>query len=168
MSLYVFGYGSLINMSENKELNLKKKRRVCPVMINGLKRAFNVASSSSGKYKVLGVKNTKDADKKCNGILIQIDREKELAALLKREANYIPKEVDLARIRFPYNKTLTFQPGDKVVCFYPQAKFTLTQQASKQVNLRPNYLTICLTGAAKFGKDFLTDFIATTPELAKH
>lgn len=161
MSIYVFGYGSLINMKENKELIFKKGRIICPVMVNGLNRAFNVSSS---KYKVLGVKDTKNANKQCNGILIKIDYAEELAKLLHREANYTSKELNLARISFPYKKKLILQPGDKVLCFYPKTKFTLTQKASKQLNIRPNYLNICLDGSANFGKDFLQDFLHTTVE----
>jgi hypothetical protein len=161
MSIYIFGYGSLINMKENRELNSKKRRIICPVMVDGLKRAFNVSSS---KYKVLGVKDTKNPNNQCNGILIKIDYAEELAKLLQREVNYTSKELDLARITFPYNKKLSFQPGDKVLCFYPKAKFTLTQKTSNQLNIRPNYLNICLNGAANFGKDFLQDFLDTTVE----
>lgn len=161
MSIYIFGYGSLINMKENKELKFIKRRIICPVMVNGLKRAFNVSSSN---YKVLGVKDTKDIQKKCNGILIKIDNAEEFAKILQREANYTPKELDLSRISFPYKKKITLHSDDKVLCFYPKSKFTLTQKNSKELDIRPEYLNICLTGASNFGKEFLQDFISTTPE----
>ena len=165
MSIYVFGYGSLINMKENKaELNLNIKHKVVPVAVSGLKRSFNV-SSQGGKYKLLGIKETKNSAIKCNGILIQIRNTEELAKIMEREKNYKPKWLDHKRISFPYNKQLALKPSDQIIYFYPKAKYTLTKKAAEDLSIRPNYLSICLEGATNLGEDFLKDFAETTEGL---
>ena len=164
MSIYVFGYGSLINMPENKELSVKNKRKICPVMVSGLKRSFNVITSSntSAKYKVLGVKNSSDTKKRCNGILIEITDSEELAKLINREKNYTPKQLASKRISFPYKKHLSLTKADQIICFYPQAKYTLKKKEAAELKIRPKYLQICLAGARDFGEEFLHDFNETT------
>jgi gamma-glutamylcyclotransferase (GGCT)/AIG2-like uncharacterized protein YtfP len=161
MSTYIFGYGSLINMKENtREIS---KRQIWPVMVDGLKRSFNV-SSIGGKYKVLGIKEVKGKSKS-NGVLIKLRTAEELAKLIDREKNYSTKWLDHKRISFPYKKQLTLNPDDQVIYFYPKAKYTLTKKAAEQLAIRPNYLTICLEGAVVLGEDFLQDFAETTEGL---
>ena len=157
MAIYVFGYGSLINMQENKELTLPRKS--WPVVVNGLKRSLNVHGKN---HLVFGVKDVKTSH--CNGILFKVNAA-ELASLQEREKLYRMKTLDKTRLEFPYKKKLQFKPADTVVCFYPQAKFVLTKKelAAKQPLKTQNYLQICETGAAALGPDFYNDFIATTP-----
>ena len=163
MSIYVFAYGSLINMPENKELPVKKKRKICPVMVSGLKRSFNVISSSntSAQYKVLGVKESSDVKNQCNGILIEITDSEELVILIKREKNYTPRQLALERISFPYKKHLSLTKADQIICFYPKVKYTLKNKEVSELKIRPKYLQICLAGARDFGEDFLHDFTET-------
>jgi hypothetical protein len=162
MSIYIFAYGSLINMKENtREI---KTRKVVPVMVTGLKRQFNV-SSTGGKYKVLGVKETKNTKIKCNGILIKLRSAEEMAKLLEREKNYQPKWLDHKRISFDYKKHLDLKPDDQIICFYPQARYTLTKKAAEELPIRPKYLNICLEGARELGDKFLQDFAETTEGL---
>ena len=160
MSIYVFGYGSLINMRDNKLLFLKNKRKICPIMVSGLKRSFNV-SSTGGKYKVLGVKESTDKNKQCNGILIEITDSEELAKLIKREKNYTPRQLTPERLSFPYKKYLSLNNTDQVICFYPQTKYILKKKEAAEIKIRPKYLQICLEGARDFGEDFLNDFTET-------
>lgn len=157
MSVYIFGYGSLINKEELKnEFNINKK--VIPVIVSGFTRSFDV-SSSGGKYKVLGIKNKKGAW--CNGIVFKVNEE-ELAKLIERESNYIVKAIEQNRISFDYGKQLTFKKDDQVLCFYPKPLYRLNKKQSTSRPIRPNYETICLEGARAFGPDFLRDFSETT------
>jgi hypothetical protein len=153
MSIYVFGYGSLINKNELiKEFS--KKKKVIPAIVSGLKRAFNV-SSKGGAYKVLGVKDSKQAW--CNGVLIKVN-EAELLALIKRESHYVAKIIKKDRFSFPYGKKIEWKREDRIVCFYPEPLFKLNKMQSKRIPVRPNYLNICLEGAAELGEDFLQGF----------
>ena len=158
MSVYIFGYGSLINKNEISE-ELHKKKKIIPVIVTGLKRSFNI-SSSGGKYKVLGVQDTKK-DNWCNGVLFKVNEE-ELEKLIERESNYIVKTIEQNRISFDYGKQLTFKKDDQVLCFYPKPLYRLNKKQSTSRPIRPNYETICLEGARAFGPDFLRDFTETT------
>ena len=165
MSIYIFGYGSLINMKENaNQIKNPLKRKIVPVTVHGLKRQFNV-SSQGGEYKVLGVKDTKDTKVKCNGILIKLRSAEEMAKLLDREKNYQPKWLDHKRLSFDYKKQLALNADDQIICFYPKAKYTLTKKAAEQLPIRPNYLNICLEGAAEISDIFLQDFAEMTEGL---
>jgi hypothetical protein len=152
-------------MKENaNEIKNPLKRKVVPVIVSGLKRQFNV-SSHDGKYKVLGVKDTKDTKIKCNGILIKLRSAEEMARLLNREKNYQPKWLDHKRISFDYKKQLPLNPADQIICFYPKAKYTLTKKAAEHLPIRPNYLNICLEGAGEISDKFLQDFAEMTEGL---
>lgn len=155
MSIYVFGYGSLINVKTCKELYQIKNRIICPVTVSGMKRSFCV-SSNGGKYKVLGVRESKKND--CNGLLIKMNSAEELANLFKREKNYIAKPLDQVRILFNYKKQLTLTAADQIICFYPLKKYLLTKKNAETIKIKPNYLNTCLEGASEQGEDFLQDF----------
>jgi hypothetical protein len=156
MTIYVFGYGALLNLPLIKELTQPKKS--WPVVINGLKRSLNVMGQ---KHLVFGVKDVKTAW--CNGVLFKVN-ENELARLQEREKLYTMKTVDKQRVEFPYKKTLRFKAADQIVCFYPQAKYVLTKKElmAKNPVQSPDYLRICQTGAAAISANFYNDFIETT------
>ncbi len=152
MSIYVFGYGSLINMKKNTQLNHPKK--ICPVIITGLKRTLNVAGKSS---RLFGVKNVKNKAT-CNGILFKVN-ETELSNLLRREKLYEMKELAQSRVQFVYNKCLTFKPADKIICFFPRPQYVLTKKMLATKPISATYSAICTEGAAKISEAFLTDFL---------
>ena len=161
MSIYVFGYGSLINKNELiKEIH--KNKNIIPVLVKGLKRSFNV-SSKGGKYKVLGVRNSSSSKAECNGVLVKVNKE-ELAELIEREKNYSIKPIKKDRLSFPYGKEVELKNEDQLFCFYPETLFKLTKTESERIPIRPNYLNICLEGAKALGEDFFNDFIETTQE----
>ena len=102
MTIYVFGYGSLINMKKSHhQIENPIVRKICPVMVKDLKRYFNVIGN--GNYRVLGVKDVPNSV--CNGIIYRVS-EAELERLIEREKHYTPKLLDRQRIMFSYNKTI--------------------------------------------------------------
>jgi hypothetical protein len=149
MTIYVFGYGSLID----------NKKKLYPVKVAGLKRAINV-NCGNGTYKVLGVK--KNQRHWCNGVLFKVN-ETDLAKLIKREQKYTPELLDPAQLTFAYTKTHpTFKPDDQIIYFLPQPAQRLSQKEAASREIRPDYLNQCLRGAAAISEDFLKDFLATT------
>ena len=154
MSLYVFGYGALLNTKEIKELNQPKKG--CPVSVEGLKRSLNVGGN---KHRVFGVKDVPTAH--CNGILIKVNAT-ELASLKEREKLYTIKALAKDRIKFPYKKCIKFKPADQILCFYPEAKYILTKAKLAAKQMDAAYVRGALTGAAAISAGFLQDFIDTT------
>ena len=153
MSIYVFGYGSLINMEKNTELNHSIRKSICPVTVKGLKRSLNV---NGEHYRVFGVKEVKTA--LCNGLVFKVT-ERELANLIEREKLYTLKPIKKDRIVFNYGKCLTFKPNDEVVCFYPLQKYVLTKHKLDTKPINETYLQICIDGSSKISNPFLDDFI---------
>jgi hypothetical protein len=158
MTIYVFGYGALLNLKTVKEFSQPKKS--WPVLINGLKRSLNVMGQ---RHLVFGVKEVKTAW--CNGLLIKVN-ENELARLQEREKLYTMKTIDKKRVDFSYKKTLQFKPADQIVCFYPQAKYVLTKkELVTKIPLHiqsQHYVDNCKTGAAAVSTEFYEDFLETT------
>lgn len=154
MSIFIFGYGSLINMPQNTELTQPKK--ICPVIVSGLKRALNISGPES-KFRVFGVKNSKTHD--CNGILFKVS-EQELANLIKREQLYKIKLLEKERIDFAYKKTIAFKPADKIFCFFPQHNYVLPKNLLNSKPISQKYLNICTEGAQRISEDFLRDFLS--------
>jgi hypothetical protein len=154
MTVYVFAYGSLLNIHETKELTHPKK--IYPCLIKGLKRSLNVDGKN---HLVMGVKDVKTSQ--CNGILIQVTPE-ELANLQKRERLYQLKTIVKSRVEFPYSPKIQFQAADEVLCFYPQVKYVLTRKALVTKTISTTYVNTCKKGAAAISPEFLEDFIATT------
>lgn len=158
MTIYVFGYGSLINMKKNKhQIENPVVRKICPVVVKDLKRYFNVLGN--GNDRLLGVKDMPNSV--CNGILYRVS-EAELERLIEREKHYMPKILERERIMFSYNKTIPFTPDDEIICFYPQAKYTLTKKIAITLPIRENYFPTCTEGAKKISKAFFEDFMQTT------
>jgi len=151
MSIYVFGYGALLNLKPIKEIERSKK--ICPVMVTGLKRSLNVKGE---KQLVFGVKNVKTS--KCNGILFKVN-ETELAKLQQREKLYTMKPLAKERIVFAYGKCLSLKPADQIICFYPQASYVLTKKELLDEE-RPisAYVRNCKAGARAIGDTFFQDF----------
>ena len=156
MSTYVFGYGSLINMEKNTELNNSIHKKICPVTVKGLKRSLNVNGKN---HRVFGVKDVKTAF--CNGLLFKVT-DKELDNLIEREKLYTIKPLSKSRILFNYKKCITFKPNDEVICFYPMKKYVLTKTKLDTKPINENYLQICIEGSSKINKQFLDDFVKTT------
>lgn len=154
MSIYVFGYGALLNLKTIKEIERLKK--ICPVMVKGLKRSLNVTGE---KHLVFGVKDVKTSS--CNGILFKVN-ETELAKLQQREKLYTMKTLAKERIDFAYGKCLSLNPNDQIICFYPQAKYILTKKELVTSLQSQHYLRKCQTGATAMGLDFYKDFMQTT------
>jgi hypothetical protein len=150
MSLYIFGYGSLINMTYNKELNNPLERTIYPVKSRNMERSWNVC----GKTKTyMGVRNKKNFV--INGILFKISEE-ELTKLINRETYYEPKIISFDRISF-YKDPLIFNCDDKIICFYSKPN---NNNICSPKDL--SYLYMCLEGCLKISKAFTKDFIENT------
>ena len=154
MSLYVFGYGALIHLHKIKEIERPEKKKICPVMVKGLKRSLNVGGAN---HLVFGVKNVKTAV--CNGILFKVNAA-ELAKLQEREKLYTMKTLAKERIDFAYGKCVSLKPIDQIICFYPQVVLTKKQVLDKPVSSA--YISNCKAGARAIGEMFFQDFLDTT------
>jgi hypothetical protein len=153
MAIYIFGYGSLINMAWNAtEIKNAKERTFWPVLVTDLQRSFNAKGT---KYTALNVTNVKGST--CNGIIFKVNA-KELQLLKIREAQYTLKPIHKTRLDFVYGAQSPLLPADKVFCFY-----ALAAKVNKAMCLlNKNYVKICLDGCAKISATFLADFVLMT------
>jgi hypothetical protein len=158
MAIYVFGYGSLMNMSENTELDRPLQKTLIPVSVKGMKRAFNVNSMALKDTVVLGVRDVRTSV--CNGVLFKVTAA-EFERLETRENLYVPKELAPDRLVFTYSSSF-LKKTDKSICFYPLPRYVLTKKQAALKKIKPAYLRSCLDGAEKLGEEFLADFLFTT------
>jgi len=160
-TIYVFGYGSLMNMWYNKELQERGTTRpIAAVKITNLERAWNVCGA---KDVFLGVKDKKGSE--TNGLLFQVSQE-ELQKLKLRERLYISRLLQHKRIRFyPGQTNILLKSKDQVICFYPKQVKTLkhsTLAKRKTCKKNFNYIQLCLEGTLQVGEEFTYDFLNTT------
>lgn len=157
MTIYVFGYGALLNLKTIKEIQRPENKKICPVIVSGLKRTLNVKGA---KQLLFGVKNVKTAH--CNGILFKVN-EMELVKLQEREKLYTIKTLAKERIDFVYGKCLSLKSADQIICFYPQASYVLTKKYLLDVEETTAiaYVRNCKSGARAISDVFFQDFLDT-------
>jgi len=168
MTIYIFGYGSLINrnIKFNKQFDIYP-RKIIPVIINNLQRHWIKPIKSEpdleldldfavlGVYDVISSSISNNNLYKTNGLLIEVNHN-ELTKLDLRERFYIRKEINKNRININLN------PEDIIYTYYSdetKVEKTYFNQYSEQ-NL--DYLFICLDGCIKISKKFLLTFLMTT------
>ena len=139
MTMWVFGYGSLINYDAQIKY---------PVIISGLKRSWHVRGESQ-KQTYLGVQDNKDFQ--CNGVVIKVTL-LELEEIIKREEYYINIPISRDRINRNFSNT------DIIYCFYSNNfnKPTIEYPICKK------YIKECIQGCKQYGSDFVKEFFYTT------
>ena len=147
MTIYIFGYGALLNTVKE----IEEPRKHWPVVVKGLKRSLNVRGR---RHRVFGVKAVPSAF--CNGLLIKINAA-ELAQLQEREKLYTMTSLAKERVFFPYDQRIQFQPADQIIYFYPQTKYVVPFSSKPSA-----YVRKCKAGAAAISDIFLQDFLNTT------
>lgn len=159
----MFGYGSLINMDENNELNDHLNKKVYPVKIKHLIREWNINGSlplaDEFNQTFLGVKE--NSESWCNGILFFVSEE-ELKLLDQRERYYVKKYIEKSDIEFYELKEniLELDRIDKIIYYHTDSKYEGKPSELYPVSAR--YINICLEGCEKISDKFKEDFIMTT------
>ena len=165
---YIFGYGSLMNRFNLKERNNIKNKDFIPVTILNLKRnliEYNQFNQKHNQYNLqyLGVKDK--IGYITNGVLIQVEDD-ELERLDVREKFYVRKTIDASRIIFNYGCPIFFNKDDEVYTYYTNYDdFNITDTKYNKSEQTINYILICLKGCIDINKEFLIDFIKTTPDI---
>ena len=149
--IYIFGYGSLINIKTIAELDKTQKRTTCPVNISNLQRSWCVHGKSQ---TYLGIKDT--CKFSCNGLLLSVSPT-ELYDLCNREEFYTLKEIDKSRIKFVYGKTINLD-NDKIYSFYS----ITTNEPDETHPILNKYLYKCLIVCMQISKHFYNVFLQTT------
>ncbi len=156
MSIYVFGYGSLINMSENVELENYMQCEIIPVKIMGLQRKWNIHGENQTYLGII-----ENDDFWCNGIIFRVS-DKDLNYLDLREKYYEKRFIKKEKIKFyeDYDKNIVFIENDQIIYYHADPKYL--GSPSTKYPIKEEYLNICLIGCEKISKLFKMDFIIST------
>ena len=153
MSIYVFGYGSLIEVKNIPQISQACIRQFWPVRVQGLARSLCVRHGSS---RVFGVQSVPSAV--CNGVLFEVVLA-ELEALAKREEYYFPALLDAKQLEFPYGDPgPLLRPQDSCVYFSPRNQYIVEEQTRSS----DNYLERCKQAAFAISQSFYDEFLLTS------
>lgn len=155
MTIYIFGYGSIINLKYIKQIDIKKKRNIYPVMLRNHLRHW-IYTSSKNIY--LGLYNQKS--KNVNGILVEVT-ETELDLLDQREKYYIRKEIDKDDIDESYQSVL-IESDDIIYAYYSDPSKTVKWVFDFESKQMKDYLYNVLSGCIKINRKFFEDFLLST------
>jgi hypothetical protein len=155
MTIYIYGYGSLINTKYIKEIDIKRKRNIFPIQLNNHYRHWIYTPSKKiyvGLYKFF--------NKKTNGILIEVNQS-ELELLDKREKYYIRKEINKNDIIQKY-QSININSFDIIYTYYTDESKCVKWIFDFESLQCKNYLYNILGGCIKISRQFFEDFLFTT------
>lgn len=155
MTIYVFGYGSIINLKYVSQLDKNKKRNIFPIKLNNHLRHW-IYTSSKNIY--LGLYY--DSSYKTNGILTEVDPN-ELNLLDKREKYYIRKEIDKNDIIQSYGN-IQLNENDIIYAYYSNPSKSIKWVFDFNSPTEKTYLYKVLSGCIKINSKFFEDFLFTT------
>ncbi len=157
MKQYIFGYGSIINYKNIKELEKNNSRSIIPVLVTNLERQLILTNSN---FQYFGVYDS--VNKFTNGVLLEVNNE-ELKRLDKREKYYKRELLNKNRIKFIYEKFKLSQ-DDLVYIFYPIDTLVKKTKYKKNYQIK-EYIKLILIGSINFGKRFLIDFLESSKDV---
>lgn len=154
--MYLFGYGSLINItSAQKSFKRKLKQEdLIPVSIKGYEKIWNSIEyiQFADKIKINGVflNLEKNNLKKTNGILIKITDE-ELKTLKIREKNY-------SCISIKANDVEGYSLDEDVIAFMTTKKDRIATNASENCFIASKYIDILTNSFNVYSNDFVLEY----------
>ena len=157
--MYLFGYGSLINItSAQKSFKRKLKQEdLIPVTIKGYEKIWNSIEyiQFADKIKINGVFLNLEINnlKKTNGILIKITDE-ELKTLKIREKNY-------SCISIKANDVEGYSLDEDVIAFMTTKKDRIATNTSKNCFIASKYIDILTSSFNVYSNDFVLEYKKT-------
>jgi Gamma-glutamyl cyclotransferase, AIG2-like len=148
MVQYIFGYGSLIELSSRAATG--ETGQMHPVRVANVQRAWHVVSPNG--YTLVGVTSRPGAS--CNGVLVQVQPHV-LPHFDQRERRY-------HRVMIP-QQSVTSLSGERLSSATIWAYVTSRPgEPSHAYPLVQSYIDVILTGCLAIGLDFAVEFIETT------
>lgn len=154
MTIYIFGYGSIINLKYVKQIDIKRKRNIFPIMLRNHLRHWMYTPS---KKTYLGLYM---GQSKVNGILVEVT-ESELHLLDQREKYYIRKEINKNDIIEKYG-SVEINPSDIIYTYYSDPSKSIKSVFDFKSEQMKTYLFNVLSGCVKISPKFFEDFLFTT------
>jgi len=164
MSIYVFGYGSLIS-AESASRTLRRKislSDLIPVYLLSYKRGWTLKDKVSSarlarEIDAVFLNIEKAPGKMLNGVLIKVN-EGELENLRIREKNYDTLEVT-SLIKF--TNEVSIDPASKVFTFVGKDAYKI-YHADEDSFIMSRYVDIVLTACERLGESFRREYDETT------
>jgi cation transport regulator ChaC len=167
---FLFGYGSLINVSSRARTNPSlAEQEGLPVLVRNIEREW-VARTSSG-YTAMGVKLRKNS--KCTGVLFEVNK-MELADLDQREKAYDRLEVQLNLIeQIPFLNEEDFYENERAEALFNSKENEENIRVWVYIQKNPipadsshpipqSYVDVILSGCLNISEEFAKSFIKTT------
>lgn len=164
MKVYVFGYGSLVNLA-SAEKAIKRpvlSDNVILATLNGYQRDwsyFNTIFSKNLKRNTnaLFLNLTSNDTAYCNGILIKVTKD-ELTNLKIREKNYACIDVTSSILAVTdANVNLSDSIIYSFICIDPMYKYTESEHF-----IMNKYINLVTAGFLSFGESFYEEYVNTT------
>ena len=154
--VYVFGYGSLVNVNSLEKTIGKVSETPIPAIMNksaGYKRVWSCMKSKFGKFSYLNIIKHKNPDP-VNGAFIHV-KMSQLRNLSQREVHY--KIKPLSRKHFTFlNKEI---PNNARIYIFSD---TENDENKHECFLMQSYLDVVMEGFLNYGKKFQDDFVRYT------
>lgn len=150
-------YGSLLNKNELLKKNINLSNCI-PVIVKNFKRGFTQEPSwrktAGNNRAVLRVDISNDHF--INALLIQNISQESLKDIDKREIGYNRVIVDKKDIKLCYGSLKEKKEDDIYIYIGKKEKY------NSDIFPNPDYLNLCLEGAAQWGEKFHKDFLDST------
>jgi hypothetical protein len=158
----VLGYGSILSPDDIDDLAPGGTEAAIPVRVSGFARRFNQEASwrdTDGRERaVLNVEP--EAEAWFNAVLLpDLDRES-YATFRERERGYRLVEVEADELE-PYDP----EDGDRTDAI-DIVLVAVGERTATDIDPIPEYVDICLEGAAHWGAEFEAEFLGTTETAA--
>jgi hypothetical protein len=154
--MYLFGYGSLINLqSAQKSFKRKLKQSdLIPVYLKGYVKVWNsieaIKFDDLVERKGVFLNLKEEKHKKTNGVIIKVDDE-ELENLKLREKNYTCIEIDKQQIE-------NLHLDEDIITFITQREDKIAKEGDKDCFIPQKYIEILTSSYPSYSDEFVKAF----------
>jgi len=153
--MYLFGYGSLINLNSAQKSFKRKLTQddLIPVSIEGYKKVWNAIENiefSGEEVNGIFLNLKHDINNKTNGVLIKIT-EDELEVLKLREKNYTCISIDGSSV-------FNYSPKEKIITFMTTNNKRLAKINDKNSYIPSKYIEILTNSFTSYDNTFANEY----------
>lgn len=154
--MYIFGYGSLVNISSAQKSFKRelKHEDFIPVVVNGYKKTWNsieyiIFENEDNVSNGIFLNLQKDETASTNGVLLKITNE-EFEFLKLREKNYSCIEIEFVK---------DFDTDEKIFTFMTTNKEKIANYNSKDCFIPKKYISLLEDGLSPYEEEFKKEFV---------
>jgi len=154
--MYLFGYGSLINIKSAQKSFKRKLRQedLIPVTVQGYAKVWNaiefIKFDENKSVNGVFLNLEKNKDKKTNGVLLKITDE-ELKMLKKREKNYSCITIKATNVK-------NINLSEDIIAFMTTKEERIAKPACQNCFIASKYIEILTDSFDVYAKDFVSQY----------